>query len=94
MTDLTPNNLSHLSDAEFNALCPQGEHVPGPEPLSPAAKVVHDAFWSHPNGKPLAQDCPDTGQLAAALRAAALVCKRDSIILLSLADELEGCNEA
>lgn len=36
MTDLTPNDLSHLSDAEFNALCPQGEHAPGPEPLSPA----------------------------------------------------------
>ena len=37
MTDLTPNDLSHLSDAEFHALCPQGEHAPGPEPLSPAA---------------------------------------------------------
>lgn len=90
MADLTPNDLSHLSDAEFNALCPQGEHAPGPEPLSPAAQAVHDAFWSHPNGKPLTQDCPDTDQLAAALRAAALVCKRDSAILLALADELEG----
>lgn len=39
--------------------------------LSPAAQAVHDAFWSHPNGKPLAQDCPDTDQLVAALRAAA-----------------------
>ena len=29
MTDLTPNDLS---DEEFNALCPQGEHAPGPEP--------------------------------------------------------------
>ena len=26
MTDLTPNDLSHLSDEEFNALCPQGYH--------------------------------------------------------------------
>ena len=39
--------------------------------LSPAAQAVHDAFWSHPNGKPLVQDCPDTDQLVAALRAAA-----------------------
>jgi hypothetical protein len=30
MTDHIPNDLSHLSDAEFNALCPQGEHAPGP----------------------------------------------------------------
>lgn len=39
--------------------------------LSPAAQAVYDAFWSHPNGKPLSQDCPDTDQLVAALRAAA-----------------------
>ena len=37
----------------------------------PAAQAVHDAFWSHPNGKPLVQDCPDTDQLVAAVRAAA-----------------------
>ena len=43
MTDLSPNDLSHLSDEEFNALCPQGEHAPGPEPLSPAAQAVKDA---------------------------------------------------
>ena len=40
MTDLTPNDLSHLSDEDFIALCPQGEHAPGPEPLSPAAQAV------------------------------------------------------
>lgn len=44
MTDLTPNDLSHLSDAEFHALCPQGEHAPGPEPLSPAAQAILAAF--------------------------------------------------
>ena len=33
MTDPTPNSLS-----------PQGEHAPGPEPLSPAAQAVLDAF--------------------------------------------------
>ena len=44
MTDLTPNDLSHLSDEEFNALCPQGEHAPGPAPLSPAAQAVWTAY--------------------------------------------------
>jgi hypothetical protein len=29
MTDHIPNDLSHLNEAEFNALCPQGEHAPG-----------------------------------------------------------------
>ena len=43
MTDLTPNDLSHLSDEEFIALCPQGYHAPGPEPLSPVAQAVLDA---------------------------------------------------
>ena len=45
MTDLSPNDLSHLSDEEFNALCPQGYHAPGPEPLSPAAQALLDAYW-------------------------------------------------
>jgi hypothetical protein len=40
MTDHIPNDLSHLSDAEFHSLCPQGEHAPGPEPLSPTKKTV------------------------------------------------------
>ena len=40
MADLTPNDLSHLSDEEFNALCPQGYHAPGPELLSPAAEAI------------------------------------------------------
>jgi hypothetical protein len=40
-----PNDLSHLSDEEFNALAPQGYHATGPaEPLSPAAQAVLDAF--------------------------------------------------
>ena len=47
MTDLTPNDPSHLSDEEFIALCPQGEHAPGPEPLSPAAEAVLDAALPH-----------------------------------------------
>ena len=46
--------------------------------LSPAAQAVHDAFWSHPNGKPLVQDCPDTDQLVAALRTVAHHLQRSS----------------
>jgi hypothetical protein len=41
MDNLTPNDLSHLSDEEFNALAPQGYHATGSaEPLSPAAQAV------------------------------------------------------
>ena len=40
MTDLTPNDLS-----------PQGEEAPGPEPLSPAAQAVLDAFSNASDGK-------------------------------------------
>ena len=35
-----PADLSQLSEEEFLALCPQGEHAPGAEPLSPAAQAV------------------------------------------------------
>jgi hypothetical protein len=62
MTDLSPNDLSHLSDEEFLALCPQGEHAPGPEPLSPAAQTVDDATC---------YDMPNRVLAAAALRALA-----------------------
>ena len=44
MTDLSPNDLSHISDEEFNALCPQGYHAPGAKPLSPAAQAVLDSM--------------------------------------------------
>ena len=89
MTDLIPNDLSHMSDEDFNALCPQGHHAPGPEPLSPAARTVLDAaFGRWMEIDDIDDDIP--GEIAAAaLRAAALYCKRDSVILLSLADELE-----
>jgi len=30
MTNHVPNDLSHLSEEEFNSLCPQGKHAPGP----------------------------------------------------------------
>lgn len=60
-------------------------HAPAPEPLSPAAQAVSDASqeaW-------VTKDDP-WSIAAAALRAAALHCKRDSVILFSLADELES----
>lgn len=98
MTDpLTPNDLSHLSDDEFNALCPQGEHAPGSEPLSPAALAVWDAAWDCPIG-----DCRSVAegrrhQIAAALRAAAdQLCLRWSElshpadVLNNIAAELEA----
>ena len=44
MTDPTPKDLSNLIFEEFISLCPQGEHAPGPEPLSPNAITVLDAF--------------------------------------------------
>lgn len=70
MTDLTPNDLSHLSDEEFNALCPQGYHAPGPaSALSPAARAVLDAFVGDPTERDEFED--DRWYLAAALRAAA-----------------------
>jgi hypothetical protein len=74
MTDLTPNDLSHLTDEEFNTLAPQGYHATGPaKVLSPAAQSVLDAFLG---------DCEDSGlqmddlreNVAAALRALASQC--------------------
>jgi hypothetical protein len=99
MTDLTPNDLSHLSDEAFEALCTQGYHAPGPEPLSPAAQAVLDAYRSIWLDEPL--EC-DVECLAAALRAAA-----DQVVpangsrknneiraeVLTIAAELEGSND-
>jgi hypothetical protein len=97
MTDLAPNDLSHLSDEEFNALAPQGYHATGPaEPLSPVAQSVLDAYRS---------THLSINNLAAALRAAADQCKiewnyhpdypeTESVIivsdLLDIAAELDG----
>ena len=89
MTDIIPNDLSHMSDEDFNALCPQGHHAPGPEPLSPAAQAVLDAAFGRWMEIDDIYDGIPGEIAAAALRAAALYCKRDSVILLSLADELE-----
>ena len=63
MTDPTPNDLS-----------PQGEHAPPPEPLSPDAMAVLDAFLNgyicNSADNPVAFQADRNG-LAAALRAAA-----------------------
>lgn len=60
-----------------------------PTPLSPAAQAVLDAFYTGDGGLDyLDRFARYDERIAAALRAAALYCKRDSAILLSLADEL------
>ena len=71
MDDLSPNDLSHLSDEEFNALCPQGEHAPGPEPLSPATRAVFEAFNSKFEWIEDGVPGPQFHAIAAALRALA-----------------------
>jgi hypothetical protein len=93
MTNQLPNDLSHLSEEEFHSLCPQGEHAPGPEPLSPAAQAVLEIINAAPH-------C-GSGRIkaAAALRAAVVQVApvstnarqmkiRDE--LLAIAAELEG----
>ncbi len=57
--------------------------------LSPAAQAVYDAFWE---GICYNDDITDSN-IAAALRAAALYCKRDTLQLLAIADELEASND-
>lgn len=57
--------------------------------LSLAAQAVLDAFLASPGEEPM----PGWNygrDLAAALRAAAVHCKRDRLQLLLIADELEG----
>jgi hypothetical protein len=101
MTDHIPNDLSHLSDAEFNSLCPQGEHAPGPEPLSPAAQAVLDAFENASDGEYVegVWVVNERTMLAAALRAVVNQVTAVSTNLrqtkiraefLAIADELEG----
>jgi hypothetical protein len=58
--------------------------------LSPAAQAVLDAANNSSAYGP--EDCLNEARqiAAAALRAAALYCKRDAVILLAIADELEA----
>jgi hypothetical protein len=93
MTDLTPNDLSHLNDAEFNSLCPQGYHAPGlaMTDLSPQAQAVWNAFLTHSEWEVTPSEL--TG-LAAALRAASKFVSAIEVEagdeLLAIAAELEG----
>jgi hypothetical protein len=96
MTNHIPNDLSHLSDAEFNSLCPQGEHAPGPEPLSPAAQAVFHAFNSKFDWIEDGVPGPQFNAIAAALRAAAgYMFPNDTAQqchdrILAIADELDN----
>jgi purine-nucleoside phosphorylase len=56
--------------------------------LSKEAQAVLDAAFTLADN--LDRDVTDTEMIAAALRAAALYCKRDAVTLLAIADELEG----
>jgi hypothetical protein len=55
--------------------------------LSPSAQAVLDAYFTHADL--LNREVSHEEMIAAALRAAALYCKRDRLHLLSIADELE-----
>ena len=59
-----------------------------PTPLSPAAQAVLDAYCTEADR--LDREAGHEEMLAAALRAAALYCKRDRLQLLAIADELKG----
>lgn len=87
MTDLIPNDLSHMSDEDFNALCPQGEHAPGHEPLSPAAQAVLDAYCTEADLRN--REVTDCEMLAAALRATA-----DQVVPPALEEEFYDRNQA
>jgi hypothetical protein len=58
--------------------------------LSPCAQAVLDAVNKELDEAPWDVSHLAGSVAAAALRAAALYCKRDNLILLALADELEG----
>ena len=79
MTDPTPDNIS-----------PQGEHA-GPEPLSPAAQAVLDAYFTHADL--VNREVSHEEMIAAALRALAVRIKGADAIrqdILDIATELEG----
>ena len=61
------------------------------DPLSPQARAVLDAVLAHWEANPVDDE---QYAIAVALRAAALYCKQDRLILLSLADELEAHGQA
>ena len=78
MTELSPMDELWAASAE----------VSGVEILSPSAQAVLNAYGS----SPLINDhvLDHRYCLAAALRAAALICTRERRTLMAIADELEG----
>ena len=81
MIDPSPNTEIVLTSDSFH-------DDPAIESLSPAALAVLNSYMAGYGwlDGPTKMDCHG---VAAALRAAALYCKRDRLILLSFADELE-----
>lgn len=55
--------------------------------LSPAAQAVYDAYYSDLNPY---SECDPPPSVPAVLRAAALYCKQDRLMLMAIADELEA----
>jgi uncharacterized membrane protein len=64
--------------------------------LSPAAQSVLEAVESAMEGGFIEPDFVpyEARKIVAALRATALYCTRERLILMAIADELEGVNEA
>jgi len=106
MTDLSPDVQGLLDESYESALTEEESerllllcgHGIGPK-LSPAAQAVLNAY----RDKSWTPDEEDNSRyykfshkagIAAALRAAALYCKRDRIQLLAIADELEQYSES
>ena len=84
---MTDQLMDDLTNEEHEALLLMSEHAIA-APLSPAAKAVVAAFGTYPlRANYIGVDLIPA--LAAALRAAALYCKRDAAILLAIAAELE-----
>ena len=84
---MTDQLMDDLTNEEHEALLLMSEHGIAP-PLSAAADAVLDAYSTEADR--LDREVSDNEMLAAALRAAALYCKRDAVTLLAIADELEG----
>jgi hypothetical protein len=82
---MTDQLMDNLTNQEHEALLLMSEHGIA-APLSPAAKAVLDAATQYE----INPECYSREIAAAALRAAALYCKRDAVTLLAIADELEG----
>jgi hypothetical protein len=77
--------MDDLTNEEHEALLLMSEHAIAP-PLSAAADAVLDAATQYE----INPECYSREIAAAALRTAALYCKRDAVTLLAIADELEG----